>query len=1195
MKKNLRLLCLGLAAASFMTSFAQEDVTSKLINADMEQGVIGWNLKFDSHIWKKNTKNQTARPGFHGVNNVVLENWKSDASSGLSDNTISQTVKNLPNGTYVFGAYIGASLQAQEDNRESVTGVTLFANEATVPVATNNPDLNQKWAHTAKFNVAVNVTDGTLNVGVKAEGTNANYLVWDNATLYYFGDMDAAAALDEMAKIDMVATVAIADTCVAYKMNVDTAAYLNEQIAAGKALAGAADAYQTDEDVYWAIRLANKSIADYRGLNNAIVAAKEIAAMEWSSAVASAVETLNGLVTEAEGMYEAAAANREEIAAEKTALNEATAYVELDSSYLKLDIVNEWIDNTEPGEELGQYTAEMIARIEELLEEVQVVLDESEAGLSAVTAKHRCDSLYALIADVQANPLAFDEFPIVIQRGEEAFSGYKLMEGTTTNEAGVVTYNSKLYRFQYPLTKVRFIVHETGYGYPGSTSGRNGDYPFFTMQRFEMFDEDGNEIELTEKDITSNACHNTLNPGAPDGAGILGLIDDDPNTFFHSTWGVTVNEPHYLEVTLPDGEYSAFSFSMSGRGTSHPHQFPAVFEITHVSEAAAMLQSTVGNAKAMNAYRGTAPGFYNTDLTAFYEVLAAAEALLGTEASEADIMAAITKLEEEQGKLDELGIVMPEPGKKYRLISAAPFFEKQGIHKAITVHSDSTVSNWLWWETASADSAQQEFSFEPIANDEGRLYYAVKHEATGLYINTLYNNDGVDVSNASGLSAEKDTVELQAFGAGQFAIIHDGMLHTGDHNGGVKSSNAGAYGGIYGVSSSLVKWTAGANSGSAWFIREMRELPFAAKSLSDVNFQTETIALYSGVNTLTLTADKDCAFADLKVYDLLGAEIPTTVNAAGATATVVLDTTVVEAFSFAFTNAEGVATVTVDGVISKLSILQDSYDAAVAIAPEVGDSIGQFTKESLSEYDAAIAAAAALLANGGTDEAIQQAANDLDSAVVHLGNLVNLPLPDKTYFILSGMPAFKETHGVDMAIYAKEDAPAWSYVGISDPAYLWKFVEAEPMYGSRVFYLQNVATEMYMGCADYLSEPLVMVPEPDATQPFRIDVHEGGILTISDGRYNNGNLHMNGHNGGANAFGNLVYWESTVGTASAMQIVESEKYISDLMDNIEDIEIVDEFVAPAKKGIFDLFGRRIEAPAATGIYIVDGKKRVIKK
>ena len=91
-------------------------------------------------------------------------------------------------------------------------------------------------------------------------------------------------------------------------------------------------------------------------------------------------------------------------------------------------------------------------------------------------------------------------------------------------------------------------------------------------------------------------------------------------------------------------------------------------------------------------------------------------------------------------------------------------------------------------------------------------------------------------------------------------------------------------------------------------------------------------------------------------------------------------------------------------------------------------------------------------------------------------------------------------------------------------------------------------------------------------------------------------LHFNGHGGGANAFGNIVYWSSTVGTASALRIVEREAYFAELdYDGIEDIEIVDEYVAPAKKGIYDLFGRRIDAPAATGIYIVDGKKRVIKK
>ena len=42
---------------------------------------------------------------------------------------------------------------------------------------------------------------------------------------------------------------------------------------------------------------------------------------------------------------------------------------------------------------------------------------------------------------------------------------------------------------------------------------------------------------------------------------------------------------------------------------------------------------------------------------------------------------------------------------------------------------------------------------------------------------------------------------------------------------------------------------------------------------------------------------------------------------------------------------------------------------------------------------------------------------------------------------------------------------------------------------------------------------------------------------------------------------------------------------------VENIEVV----APAVKGIYDLFGRRVETPTVSGIYIIDGRKVVIKK
>ena len=42
---------------------------------------------------------------------------------------------------------------------------------------------------------------------------------------------------------------------------------------------------------------------------------------------------------------------------------------------------------------------------------------------------------------------------------------------------------------------------------------------------------------------------------------------------------------------------------------------------------------------------------------------------------------------------------------------------------------------------------------------------------------------------------------------------------------------------------------------------------------------------------------------------------------------------------------------------------------------------------------------------------------------------------------------------------------------------------------------------------------------------------------------------------------------------------------------VENIEVV----APAVQGIFDLFGRRVDAPTVPGLYIIDGKKVLIKK
>jgi hypothetical protein len=683
-----------------------------------------------------------------------------------------------------------------------------------------------------------------------------------------------------------------------------------------------------------------------------------------------------------------------------------------------------------------------------------------------------------------------------------------------------------------------------------------------------------------------------LNPGSLDGQGIGALVDDDNNTFFHSTWGTVVNDYHYLEVSLPEGKYSAFSFKMRARGSSQNHQFPATIQIDHLSEALANLQSVVAAAKGMNPVQGKVPGFYAEDFTTFYAALAEAEALLNTEATDAEMLAAIAKLEEEMIKVEELKVMMPEEGKEYRIISAGPFFAKQNVMKALSVYSDTTVNNRIYWETASADSAQQVFTFTKLANAEGKDYYIVKNVAKNMYIGDYFDFDGeVSNNNAHGLSETTDTVELISLGQGQFALAsgaNDGnnsnWIHAGGHS-------AGA-----GKKDFTVKWRTEANNSSAWFIREMQVLPFNAKSISDLNFESTTYSLYTGVNSLTLTADKDCAFADLALYGIFGEEIPATATVSGKTATVVLDS-LIESFSFTFTNAEGVAAVEVNGAVTSLSTLQDKYNAALANAPVIGDQIGQV--QDVAEYEAALAAAEKLLVSGGSDEDIELACAAIDSALAHIE--INLPAADKEYLILSALPAFKETHWVDMAIYSKEDAPAWTYVSANNPVYRWKFVEGDlSSKGVRTFFVQNVGTQKYIGISGYLSTALTMESEKSSTDSYRVDAWGTNDLGVSEVTLchhptTNGNIHFNGHSGGASTSGNIVYWSSTSGTASSLRIVEAEAYIQELIDGIEDVEFVDEYVAPAKKGIYDLYGRRIEAPAVTGIYVVDGKKRVIKK
>ena len=985
------------------------------------------------------------------------------------------------------------------------------------------------------------------------------------------------------------------------------------------------------------MRLVRKSAKSYVKLATAIAEAKEYAAKEWNTEyeeTQAALDALNAMIAELGAGYAEGTIANADVDSLIAALAEAQAVLGMDEIYTLIDVYTAKVDSIGEleGDEIGQYSSDMLATAEELLFDIDDEMALLSEGVSAVEVKRNCETIFAKIQKIIDNPLDYSEFPIFLHRSTELLPGqgtgdrdkaFPVLDGAYVKNypAGkyggnnVATYDSPLFRFREPLTKVRFIVHEVGADFQTAQDGRAS----FCLSEFSMFDENDNPIELTTENLITNANE------PREGQGIPALIDGDYCTnFFHSLWSGSTPQAHYLEVTLPEGEYSAFRFTMVALTCKHTRAFPAEMEITYVSDLVTELQQTIVAARTNhNPIYGTAPGFYNFDLTPYMNALAEGDAIAEKEgASDAEVNKAIAKVNAAVAEIEEKGILLPEDGKKYRIISSEPAFMKnQKAHKAWTIHeTDTTYFNWLWWENAGKDSTNQEFSFKLIGKEENKLFYNIKHEATGLYLADWRNEDGIRCTDMARftLSEKPDSFEVRHIGAGEWIFVREGFVnsvfHLLNHNSGVANPNIAAQSGVgsgKGISSSVITWYNAAYDYSGFYIREMMELPCATKSLTDLTFNSQTYTIYDGINTMTLTADKESAFEGLTFTDGWGLNIaPESVTVEGKVATVTF-TNVIGEFQFSFNNAEGVEEVVVDGeyvfrgVDPKYTELQTAYNNANNKQVVKGTAVGQVA--DYKEFEDAMMNAAALLENGGETEELVAAKVAIDSAVAHLK--YNLPVAGKEYFIQSALPWMTRWNS-EMDVFTEDDDMVyWGYVNIKNMNHRWKFVDCGQLKnGMPAYYLENVATQLYLTTPRLQGNTTVtegdgrlyVVEDTASAAPFNLHFLTDGKVAITDSREGNANgswaLHPMNHQSGTGyvAYSYMITWGKG-DAASAMRIVEAEKVLSDFMTGIEDVEIAGEQAAPAAKGIYDLYGRRIMTPAATGIYIVDGKKKVVKK
>ncbi len=109
-----------------------------------------------------------------------FENWHSSSWGPLSDCSLSQTLYNLPAGNYTLQADMIAVRQSYYGNaQQKGYGVYLFVDDQAVPVSTYD-ETPQRY--TIDFTVGAS---GSVTIGARSEGTNANWIALDNLALYY--------------------------------------------------------------------------------------------------------------------------------------------------------------------------------------------------------------------------------------------------------------------------------------------------------------------------------------------------------------------------------------------------------------------------------------------------------------------------------------------------------------------------------------------------------------------------------------------------------------------------------------------------------------------------------------------------------------------------------------------------------------------------------------------------------------------------------------------------------------------------------------------------------------------------------------------------------------------------------------------------------------------------------------------------
>lgn len=271
------------------------DYTSYIVNPSFENnGTEGWIV---DGFGTQNNAAFTKRAG-----TTYIEKWVSTGNK-VGSGSVYQLIPNLPDGRYKLT--VGAQNYNQGATTEKCTGAYIYAGDVQEPVYTP-----------ADYSLTFTSISGEVEIGFKAENASGNWLALDNFRLYLIGRVDMGEIVAELQRV-----IATAEALQPEMMSTVAATQLQNAIDAAKLIteqSSGAESQAASKGLDAAIQVAEKSIAEYKALADAIA----VAEAAYDATLEGAAD-FRAVIDEAIALSKNAEATSAQLTAEVAALEKA--------------------------------------------------------------------------------------------------------------------------------------------------------------------------------------------------------------------------------------------------------------------------------------------------------------------------------------------------------------------------------------------------------------------------------------------------------------------------------------------------------------------------------------------------------------------------------------------------------------------------------------------------------------------------------------------------------------------------------------------------------------------------------------------------------------------------------------------------------------------------------------------------------